>query len=100
MRDYKVKMDRYRLPDVRYRALRAYCKRGATEEIRGALKKTGGGTLSCWIEKHVCLKGWRWSRLQAAGVPCNEDTFRLYRAKFYWELDKLVGDVDETGRLL
>ena len=90
MRDYKRKMDSYRLDKARYEYLRSYCRKGATCEIKTALKNTGGGTLTNWIEKNVCQKGWGWTRMQAAGIPCNSDTFRLYRARFFWELDRLL----------
>lgn len=90
MNNYKKRMDKYRLPKERYRELREYCKHGATDEIREALAKTGGGTLAEWIERHVCHGGWKWTRMEAHGIPCNADTFRVYRAKFYKNLDDVL----------
>lgn len=100
MRDYRKKMRRYRLEEQRYDELRQYCRQGATEEIKSALKMTGGGCLAHWIELHVC-HGWKWARLEANGIPCAMDTFRLYRAMFYWHLDKVLrengADSDARG---
>ena len=91
-------MDMYRLPRERYAELHGYCMRGVNEEIREALRRTDCGALADWIERHVCEKDWRWARMEARGIPCNGDTFRVYRAKFYYMLDKILSEEGETGK--
>lgn len=99
MNGYKRRMEKYRLPKARYMELREYCRTGSTEEIKKALALTKCGALVHWIEKHVCSCGeWKWSRMEADGIPCNDDTFRIYRAKFYWNLDKILRE-KEGGKI-
>lgn len=98
MRDYKKKMNRVRLPRERYSQLREYCLTAGHDEkmmIDCALSSVDCGGLDAWIRRHVTSEFWGWKRLQASGIPCNEDTFRVYRAKFYYMLDQTL---TETGR--
>lgn len=45
--------------------------------------------LNTWMRRHVSTRIWKWKRLEAAGVPCSSDAFRIYRARFFWFLDKI-----------
>ncbi len=89
MRDYRKKMQRYKLDKERYDHLRTLCRQAESSEIvESAISAVGEPGLSFYLRMHV-TKGWKWRRLAAAGVPCSGDTFRVYRAKFYWYLDGL-----------
>ena len=89
MRDYRKKMQRYKLDKERYDHLRTICRQAESAEIvESAISAVGEPGLSFYLRMHV-TKGWKWRRLAAAGVPCSGDTFRVYRAKFYWYLNAL-----------
>lgn len=90
LRNYKRKMERYRLNQNRYKELKAYCRKGPSPEISQALKMTCDDCLSDWIERHVCMSTWPLKRMRAAGLPCTDDTFRVYRARFYYNLDRVL----------
>ena len=94
VRNYKAKMALYRLPAERYKELRQYCLNSSKNEriiIETALQNAfGDDGIAPYILKHVVSTDYRWSRLEAEQIPCSRDTFCLYRAKFYSELDKLV----------
>lgn len=93
MRDYKGKMDKYRISDGRYEALREYClNAGERDEkyIREALSHTCNDALASYIYRHVTTRGYGLERMQADRMPCNADTFRLYRARFFWNLDRII----------
>ena len=98
MRDYKAKMQKYKLPPGRYRKLREFCLCSDMEEriyIEMALAETCSDGLAEWLYRHVVSTDYGWAKLETGGLPCNRDTFRVYRARFYWELDKILkrGDI-------
>lgn len=97
MRDYKVKMQMYKLSPERYAELREFCLCSDLDErvyIEMALQETVNDELASWLFKHVISTDWTWARMESEGLPCNRDTFRVYRAKFYYHLDRIL-----TGRL-
>lgn len=105
MRDYKRKMDMYRLPKRRYQRLRNYCHRTDDEAqtiIGQAIGLVTKDALALWLYRHVTERDYSWASMETDGLPCTRDTFRVYRAKFYWELDKLVpkkrGDIQKARR--
>ena len=93
MRDYRKKMAKYRISRERYVQLRNLCMDPQKRElVEAALKAMGDSGLSKYILLHVTTKQWEWRHLEAAGIPCSADTFRIYRAKFYWFLDSMAGN--------
>lgn len=93
MRNYKAKMQKYRLPPERYRQLRDFCLCAGREEhiyIEMALAETCSDNLSKWLYRHVASTDYGWLQMEADSLPCSRDTFRIYRAKFYWTLDRLT----------
>lgn len=94
MRDYKRKMDRYRLPKAKYTQLRAFCQTEDAEQyILDALQLEFGeapDTLAMWIYRHVTRTDCTWAYMEAHQIPCSRDTFRYYRAKFYYCLDQAI----------
>lgn len=91
MRDYKRKMNLYRIPKDRYRELRQYClcaDRYDRMIIESAIADVTDEVLGSFILRHVLSTDCGISSLQADGLPCNADTFRIYRAKFFWLLDQ------------
>ena len=87
-------MDSYRITKNRYMELRSLCKKqGFEETVREALGNDLYYGLEEWIFIHVTEPRKRRSNfytLQAEGLPCACDTFRLYRAKFYYNLELIV----------
>jgi hypothetical protein len=87
-------MSRYRLTESRYKELKAMCLHPTNKElIERALRELGCPGMENWMRRHVCTSEWKWKRLEASGIPCSGDSFRLYRARFFWILNQL-----ETGR--
>lgn len=103
MRNYKQKMDRYRLPKERYRELRAFCLNADSNEmniIESAVSAAFDGKydpLEYWMLSHITSPDFNWAKMEAMHIHCNRDTFRLRRARVYYELDKLLL---QEGRLL
>ena len=92
-------MDRYRISQQRYKELRDLCLHPGHEElIDEALDGIDAPGLESWIKKHVTTEKWKWKRLEASGVPCSGDTFRVYRSKFYHYLDSIVRKRGEKNR--
>lgn len=94
MRNYKQKMDQYRLPKQRIQELREYCLLSGTREresIETAAVEAAGDCLSRWLYKHVVSTDYSWARMEADCLPCSRDTFRLYRTRFYYILDQILG---------
>lgn len=92
MRNYSQKMAAYRLPKDRYECLQAYCRTAGWEEkqlIKEIMYETVSDALGDWLLLYV-LKGLTWTQLEVRGIPCSRDTFRYYRARFFWLLDKQV----------
>lgn len=96
MRNYKRRMEQYRLPKERVDALRRWCRRTSptAPEIERALSRTTDEVLAGWIRRNVTGELFRWRDMELAGLPCSRDTFRVYRACFFWELDREL----KTGR--
>jgi len=89
VRNYKGRMGAYRLTGERYHALRSFCRVPANRaEVEAAMAEACADALSVWLLRHVTTDAWPWARLEASGVPCGRDTFRLYRARFYWCLGR------------
>lgn len=92
MREYKAKMERYRLPFERYRYLRHYCMtHGRCRTVIKAARSVTDEVMAEWIILHVTTSDWKWKRLYISGIPCSADTFRIYRARFYHALSDLIG---------
>ena len=93
MRNYARKMAAVRLPPERMRDLKAYCRAAREDDakrfvIDGAMEETlRGDRLDRWIRESV-LRGLGYDAMQARGIPCSHDTFRLYRARFFKALAK------------
>lgn len=94
MRNYKAKIAKYRLPKQRYTYLREYClnsDRGERLVIETAiLNAFGDDQIGKFIYRHVVSTDFNWPALEANHIPCSRDTFRIYRAKFFYELDQLL----------
>ena len=89
VRNYKHRMARYRLSHERYEALRQFClMRSHRDVVREAMMEACDDALADWLLLHVTSKAWKWAKLEANGIPCCQDTFRLYRARFYWCLNQ------------
>ena len=94
IRDYKKKMKLYQIDKERYHELRSFCK---TKEAESYIIKAltlefeeAPDMLALWIYHHVTDEKYNWSYMEANNIPCNRDTFRIYRAKFFYELDQLL----------
>lgn len=93
MRGYREKMAAYRLPLDRRRELRAFCQVADAQGlamIRSAAVEACGDSLAPWIVRHVTLPAKDWDVLQFEGIPCSVDTFRVYRARFYAILNRML----------
>lgn len=93
MRNYSVKANNYRLPKERLKALQAFClsARGDDLElVRDVAEATTHDTLADWIVLVVTSDRWGWARLEANHIPCSQQTFRIYRMKFFWLLDQYL----------
>lgn len=94
MRDYSKKIARYSLEKRRRLFLSSYCHTtndGRLRMIADALQDAfGEDTISEWIWESV-VSGTKWSVLEAKGIPCSRDAFRIYKAKFFYVLDKKIG---------
>ena len=84
----------YRLPAERYRELRQYCLNSGRNErltIGTALCNAfGDDGIGKYIYLHVTSTDYKWEKLEAEQIPCCRHTFNIYRAKFYYELDKAL----------
>lgn len=84
-------MDSLRLDPERYKELRAYCIRnGRNPQLIKAAREATDSVMAEWLILHVTSSEWRWKRLYLNGVPCCADAFRIYRARLYWNLDKVL----------
>lgn len=95
MRGYREKMAAYRLPLDRRRELRAFCQVADAQGlamIRSAAVEACGDNLAPWIVRHVTLPQKDWDALQFEGIPCSVDTFRVYRARFYAILHRMLSE--------
>ena len=84
-------MDKYRLPSGRMTFLKLFCQEapdnGQHETIMKVLLSVTDSAMADFIYRNVCRRE-RWNILRAHGVPCCADTFRFYRAKFFYYLDR------------
>lgn len=101
MRDYKRKMDQYRLPKAKYIQLRAFCQTEDAEPyILDALQLEFGeapDALAMWIYRHVTRTDFTWAYMESRNIPCGKETFYFYRCKFYWYLAQVVGKNGATS---
>ena len=91
MRNYSQKAEQYRLPKEQTAALRAFClsaKGDDLELIRDIAWDAVNDMLAEWIVQAVTSDRWPWARLEANHIPCSQQTFRIYRMKFYFLLAK------------
>lgn len=98
MRDYKQKMQRYRLEKFRYKELRLFCmyaKREDKQNIIALMRYTVPDVLGGYILDHL-MNGKSIAKLEVDGMPCSLDTFRVYRAKFLYYLDKELKEHEKT----
>lgn len=102
MRNYKQKMDLYRLPPGRMNHLRYYCQHagdGQQKTIKKVLLSVTDPVIADFLFMNVC-KGKRWRHLEAHGIPCCGDTFRFYRMMFYYHLDRELQKESEESVLV
>lgn len=102
MRNYKQKMDKYRLPPGRMNYLRNYCQHagdGQKQTIKKVLLSVTDPVIADFLFMNVC-KGKRWRHLEAHGIPCCGDTFRFYRMMFYYHLDRELQKESEESVLV
>ncbi len=103
MRDYKRKMNDVRLPKERIAALKAFCLNSAgldRDIIEAAAYEASDEVMGGWIVRHVISTDWTWARMEANGIPCNQDSFRLYRARFFFRLNRkleMIGKLPPCG---
>ncbi len=93
MRNYTEKANKYRLPEERTNALRAFCHSALGDDlelIRDVAFDTVQDALANWIVMYVTDERMTWVRMEVRGVPCSRQTFRIYTLRFYWLLDKYV----------
>ena len=91
MRGYMEKMAECRLPPDRTKELRRWCLRpgrGGRKIIEATANEACGDALARWIVRHVTSINADYARLKLDGIPVGVDMFRVYRARFYWLLDK------------
>lgn len=90
MRNYSGKMKKYWIPTHRYRNLKELCVNHKEDpRIDAALKKTTDEVIAEYIRRQV-TESCSMAALEADGMPCNRDTFRVYRAKFFWVLNEIT----------
>lgn len=93
MRNYSAKANLYRLSHERMKELRAFCLSASGDDfelIRDIADDTACGAMPRWIVLSVTTTQWPWSRCEAYGIPCSRQTFRIYRMRFYWLLDRYL----------
>nr|WP_325300334.1 hypothetical protein [uncultured Dysosmobacter sp.] len=99
MRGYKEKMAEYRLPTDRTKELRRWClQSGAAGRptIEAAANEACGDALARWIVRHVTTVNAGYERLKQDKIPVGVDMFRVYRARFFWLLDKKLPPTPEN----
>ena len=80
--------------------LKRYCTRTRDYSMIHAAIDDAIGTgegLHDYLFRHVTRNDYPWARLEADGIPCNVDTFRIYRHRFYHELNKRINGADCVG---
>jgi hypothetical protein len=97
MRDYKGKMEKYRIPKSRKTLLMAYCRTTNEERlqrIRDVFDEEFGEDAIIWWLYQAIVNRWTWMQLQNKNVPCGEDSFRVYKARFFWALNRKIFGAD------
>ena len=90
MRNYRGKMELYRLDPARKKVLRQWCRQPEHRaQVEVVMAETCDVVLGRYILMHVA-DDWKWAKLEANRIPCSVDTFRVYRAKFYFLLDQAL----------
>ncbi|MBQ9387913.1 MAG: hypothetical protein IJU01_04545 [Lachnospiraceae bacterium] len=97
MRNYKAKADKYKLPKVKADFLKAACTERDPDgriiletDIKAVLKEmfAEDDVIKNWLFEYVTSKRPSWKQIYLRGVPCGKETFRIYRYRFYWLLDR------------
>ena len=91
MRNYSGKLKEYKLSRDTVAKLKIYCVTTRDKKIVHAAVNDAvgmGDGLHWFLFNHVTRTDWPWARLEANGIPCSADTFRIYRHKFYYCLNK------------
>ena len=99
MRNYTAKAEQYRLTKERLAVLRSFCLSARGDDvdlIRDVAWDAVDDMLAEWIVTAVTSDRWPWARLEANHIPCSQQTFRLYRMKFYYLLDQYVDKAGHT----
>ena len=99
MNGYKEKMNRYRHDKETMIKLKEYCF--STRDytiIKQALANTfhPDDIINDYMFKHVTIKNYEWAKLECDALPCCRDTFRLYRAKFFYNLNERLKEVSPS----
>lgn len=90
MRNYKGKMDKYRLTPERYEVVRDYC---LTTKDHGLIKlaiSIAAGDIAPWMLKHLTNKEYLYPQMELDSIPCNGDTFRIKRQRVYYTLSRMM----------
>lgn len=94
MRDYSKKIARYSVEKKRRLFLNMYCHTTNEERLQtvaDAMQDAfGDDAISEWLWESI-VKGVKWAALETRGIPCSRDAFRIYKAKFFYILDKKIG---------
>ncbi len=101
MRNYSQKANTFRLPKERQNALRAFCLSATGDDlelIRDVADETTHDALAGWIVLAVTSDRWGWARLEANHIPCSQQTFRIYRMKFFYLLDGYLREQEKGHR--
>lgn len=100
MRDYKGKMEKYRIPKSRRALLIAYCRTTNEERLQRIQdvldEEFLDDAITWWLFQSI-VNRWTWEKLELSSVPCGQDTFRLYRARFFWALNRKIFGADFSG---
>lgn len=104
MRNYKQRLEALRegISKDRHRYLCAFCRTTNGERLQiveDVLREEfGDDQIIKWIYLDV-VKGYKWQRLEAMHIPCSQDAYRIYRARFYRAIHfKIGGDRSLPGR--
>lgn len=90
MRDYKGKMNRYKLTGERYEAIRNYCLNINDDTYIMEAIDYAAGDVAPWMLKHITRKGYLFPQMECDGLPCSRDSFRIKRQRVYWYISKIL----------
>lgn len=97
MRNYKQRLEELRrgISKERFKYLCEYCRTTSGERLQIVddvlAEEFPDDQIARWIYLEV-VKGYRWTRLEALHIPCSQDAYRIYRARFYKALNIKLGD--------